>query len=139
MAAPVARHEHDRLTGDRAETELVRCFSERGFDAAPFDMIEPVDLVEPAAADDADDGVGGHSFVMQVDFNHGGTEDAENEKALYIASSSRRRPGPMATMDPGLRRDGEWSWSESNLPSRCSPCRNFMPWPCQCSMLDQIL
>ena len=55
MPAPVARDEYDGLPVERAEAELVRGRAERAVDPPPFDIGEPVDLVEPAAADDADD------------------------------------------------------------------------------------
>ena len=58
VAAAVARQEHDRLAVERSEAEFVRGRAERAFDPAPFDIREAVDLIEPAAADDADDGPG---------------------------------------------------------------------------------
>ena len=58
MAAPMTGDKDDRLAAERAETELVRGLAERAFDPPPLDLVEPVDLVEPAAADDAVDGAG---------------------------------------------------------------------------------
>jgi len=56
VTPPVARHEYDRLAIEQSETELVGGPAERAFDSPPLDRREPVDLVEPAASDDADDG-----------------------------------------------------------------------------------
>ena len=55
VAAAVARHEHDRVAVERAKAEFVRGRTERAVDPPPGDIGEAVDLVEPAAADDADD------------------------------------------------------------------------------------
>ena len=54
--APVARHEHDRLAVEGAEAEFVGGRAKRALDPAPGDIGKPVDLIETAAADDADDG-----------------------------------------------------------------------------------
>jgi len=55
MAAPVPRHKDDGLSVERPEAEFVGSSPERAVDPAPFGVGEAVDLVEAAAADDADD------------------------------------------------------------------------------------
>src|SRR5271155_3955577 len=58
MAAPMPRHKHDRLSDQRPEAELVGGRPERAVDPSPGEVGEAVDLVETAAADNADDSVG---------------------------------------------------------------------------------
>ena len=55
VPAAVPRHEHDRLAVERAEAEFVGGRAERALDPAPLDIRQAVDLIEPAAADNADD------------------------------------------------------------------------------------
>ena len=54
-----------RMAVQHPEAEFVRCRAERAFDPPPFDIREPVDLIEPAPPDDADDGPG-HPSVIQL-------------------------------------------------------------------------
>src|ERR1700730_18827181 len=76
VTAPVARHEDDRLTIERPEAEFVGCPTKGAFYASPFDIREPVDLVEPAAPDDAD---------------YWASHPRFNEPAPRSCASSRRR------------------------------------------------
>src|SRR6516165_10957877 len=62
VAAPMARDEYDGLAVQRAETEFIGSPAEWAFNRPPLDLIEPVDLIEPTAADDADDGPGHWHF-----------------------------------------------------------------------------
>src|SRR5215467_15758477 len=78
MAAAVARNKHDRIAVQRPEAELVRSGAERALDAPPFDIGEAVDIVEAAAADNADDGLAHPQRLMRggPDLSLGGVEDA---------------------------------------------------------------
>src|SRR5437773_1143828 len=62
MAAPVPRDKDDGLPVKRPEAEFVRGSPERALDPAPLGTGEAVDLVEAAAADDADNAAG-HSPI----------------------------------------------------------------------------
>ena len=53
MAAAVARQEHHVDPGQAAGAQLVRRLAERAVDLAPFHIGQPVDLIEPAAPDNA--------------------------------------------------------------------------------------
>src|SRR5215469_16669437 len=59
----MARQEDDAMAGEAAEAKRVRGLAEGRCDLAPFDVGEPVDLVETAAADDADYR-GGHGEAL---------------------------------------------------------------------------
>src|SRR6266478_5949269 len=54
VTTPVARHKYDLVLPECPEAEFVRRPAEGAFDLPPFDIREPVDVVEPAAPDDAD-------------------------------------------------------------------------------------
>ena len=54
VATAVARQEYDVASGELAGEKLVRGGAEGGFDRDPFLAREPFDVVEAAAADDAD-------------------------------------------------------------------------------------
>src|SRR5215472_5821665 len=55
VSTTVAGHEDDRLPAQASKAELIRGPAKRAVDSPPFDIGEPLDLVEPAASDDADD------------------------------------------------------------------------------------
>jgi hypothetical protein len=55
MAASVPRQEYNRLAVEFTKAEFVRGAAERALDMPPFDIGEAVDVVKPAAADNADD------------------------------------------------------------------------------------
>jgi hypothetical protein len=54
MTTPMAGDENDRLTIECAKAEFVGCSAKRTFDPPPLSIRDPIDLVEPAASDDAD-------------------------------------------------------------------------------------
>ena len=109
VPAAVARHEHHRVAVERAEAEFVRGRAERAVDPAPGDIGEAVDLVEAAAADDADDRwrdgakplIAG-SVDHRPDLALGGVEhaDGHDQKQQHLD------PGAMTGIEVRLRRPG---------------------------------
>ena len=53
MTAPMARQEHHLRIAEPAETQLVRRLAERRPDMPPFDVGNALDLIKPAAPEDA--------------------------------------------------------------------------------------
>ena len=63
MTAPVTGQKYDPVPIEGAGAEFVRGLAERARDPLPLDIGEPVDAIEAAAADNADDGPGQNYFA----------------------------------------------------------------------------
>src|SRR4029077_245527 len=90
-----------------SEAKFVRGLAERAFDPPPLDIIEPVDLVEPAAANYADDGASHLRFSTSVDrgpdlalgrVEHAGGNDQEQRDF---------EPGAVPVLEPRLGSPGQ--------------------------------
>ena len=57
VAAAVARQEHHVDARELAEQKLVRRFAPRAVDALPARVLQTLDVVDAAAADDAENGL----------------------------------------------------------------------------------
>jgi len=92
VAAPVSRQEYDRLPAESAKAELVGGLAERARHPPPRDVGEPVDLIEPAAADNADD-ILRHRTILadRREFNPRPPGSSDAHAARPRPDASRRR------------------------------------------------
>ena len=95
MATAMARQEGDLVAVEPAAQERVRGLAEGRGDALPTLVAQPVDIVEPAAADDADHGCYGCLIHLPP---------PPLERFQFDWNRARPRPRPAGSPAPPRRR-----------------------------------